>query len=140
MTREELENYSKMKYELYQMKDILNELISLRLDSSTSKMTGTSNVSTNNDVIGRKLEKIEKIEDIYIIKYNRFIRVHEEIEMILNKLTPIESYIIRKRYMGNKKIKWSMIAKEMNYNERYILKIHNRALTKILKSEKGEQA
>ena len=134
------------EYDLQEKKDYLNrarkadvlvnsysrQLICLK-DKATkataalsSDFSGTANPKKSEDLIIQISELEVKLEEaISFLK-----ETHEEVIDIISGINnPIYAEIIARRYLENQK--WEQIAFEMNYDFRYVFKLHDRAVENL---------
>lgn len=102
---------------------ILKELGGVKPSDGMPHGTGTG------DPTGNTAVKINKLKQMIDEAINKRIKLRMEIETAIDRLSPKDGLLMRKRYLEGKK--WEQVAVEMNYDYRHVTKIHGIILKKI---------
>jgi DNA-directed RNA polymerase specialized sigma subunit len=98
------------------------------------KVSGSNNIKSHMENTVVKIVDLEKEinEDI-----DRLVDVKAEIMETISQVDdPICQLLLEMRYISGKA--WEEVARELNYNDRSVFKIHGRALKKIKKIKRGQ--
>lgn len=129
MRKEDLIKYSKIKDELEQIKEKLDEIEATYTQVKAVCIDGMPKGNSVRDSLGDAIAKIESIREIYNYKISQLIEIQIKIENVIDKLDGDERILMRKRYIDG--LKWEDVCREINYSWKTTHRMHNRILEKI---------
>ena len=127
MNKETLQEYSRIQMNI----DLLEDEIASLQDRLTSTTKRLSSMPQNKkkdvleELAAKKLDLQERLSKQLIDAYSQRIKIESTIE----SLSEQEKMVMRLRYID--KLSWVSISFKLNYSERQIYYIHERALKKI---------
>lgn len=129
MNKEDLMKYYKVKQEISQIKEKLQEIEETYTQVRAMKIDGMPKGNSVNDYFAQALIKIEELKDIYNQKIGRLLKMQIKIERKFELLEPEERILARKRYMDG--LKWEEVCEELNISWKTAHRLNNKILEKI---------
>ena len=132
VTRMELENYRRWEEEIQRIKEQIEDLKDGGLKSP--RVTGMPKpTSKAGDQIGNRVARLSSLEGMIRDLKIRQARIRDAI----GRLQPTEMRILWYRYIDG--LSWDRIAEKMQYSQRFVLRIHGKALRSLEEMGPGPQ-
>lgn len=132
VTRMELENYRRWDEEIQHLKEQIEDLQDGGIKSP--RVTGMPKATSKaGDQIGNRVARLSTLEGMINDLKVRQARIRDAI----GRLKPIEMRIIWFRYIDG--LPWERIAEKMQYSQRFIRQIHDRAVRSLEEMGPGPQ-
>ena len=132
VTRMELENYQRWGEEIQRLKEQIEDLRAGGLKSP--RVTGMPKATSKaGDQIGNRVARLSTLEGMIRDLKIRQARIRDTI----GRLQPTEMRILWYRYIDG--LSWDRIAEKMQYSQRFVLRIHSKALRSLEEMGPGPQ-
>ena len=124
MDKHTLKQYQAILREIDQLEQEKQRVLSRLL--SPSPPDGQPHGSGSPDKIGEAVARRDKYQRLIDRKLDELISLREQIETAIESLPPNDRRLLRLRYIEG--MTWEQLAVEMNYNYRWVLRLHGRIL------------
>lgn len=130
MTKQELQQYGAIKREVEQLDEELARLKSSIMSARGQIITDMPRASSpEGDSLSKGVIKMVELEHLYQDMRAALCDKQAEIERALKALNPTERRLMRYRYIDG--MTWEKVAQKMNYDYRWVTRLHGRALEKL---------
>ena len=129
MTKEKLKEYIRIKEEAEQLRDLVLTTREQMLSIGAVVIDDLPKPTTKSDKIATIIANYQELCQKYWVKQIQCIKQLVEIDKGLERLSPLERTLMRKRYIEGKG--WELISKEMHYSCPHVKRLHSIVLRKI---------
>ena len=119
---------AKTKYDIAKrnLEKLETEIMGLGVDYSTDRVQTTQ----QNDKLADSIDRLIRLRGEMIGALDIATRAMEKVVAIINKVEhPVLHAVLSRRYLHGET--WELIAVSMNYDYRYVLKLHGKALAEV---------
>lgn len=132
-----LQEYNYIMPEVRELNEKINEIIKPHdtLKANAPKDIQTSPTHQINNPVLDLLVKYESMTEGYKKRINQLLDQKRDTEHMLYQLDPIERRIIELRYINSPNYRcdvWGWVADKSNYDRRWAIRIHDRAIEKMI--------
>ncbi len=125
MNKQTLREYQNIVKEIRQLQDERERLLGL----SSTQITGMLHGTSVSNPTGRAGVKLAELSEMLTRKIDRLISLRVDIEDAIAGLDSNDKILMRLSYIDGKR--WEQIAVDMNYDYRWVTRLHGRILEKI---------
>jgi len=125
LNKQTLREYQNIVKEIRQLQDERERLLGL----SSTQITGMLHGTSVSNPTGRAGVKLAELSEMLTRKIDRLISLRVDIEDAIAGLDSNDKILMRLSYIDGKR--WEQIAVDMNYDYRWVTRLHGRILEKI---------